>query len=155
VAGETELVHGTAIALEGAAALIRGPSAAGKSDLALRCLGQAPNGLITAPCRLIADDQVRVTRSAADLTVTAPAAIAGLIEVRGVGVVTVPTAAEATLRLVVDLVAPSMVPRLPDAAFATLHGIKVPLLLLAPFEAATPLKVLLALDALRRGQFPA
>src|SRR5215470_7119252 len=58
-----ELVHGTCVALGRGAALIRGPSGSGKSDLALRFLYLARRGpaALEAPI-LVADDQVRVTR---------------------------------------------------------------------------------------------
>ncbi|TMJ62451.1 MAG: serine/threonine protein kinase [Alphaproteobacteria bacterium] len=67
------LVHASAIAIDGRAVLLRGPSGAGKSDLALR--------LIDGGARLVADDQVELRRAGERVLVTAPAAIAGLIEV--------------------------------------------------------------------------
>jgi HPr kinase/phosphorylase len=76
------LAHATAIAIEGDAILLRGPpGAAGKSDLALR--------LIEGGARPLADDQTLLRRADDHLLVRAPAEIAGLIEVRGVGVVRV------------------------------------------------------------------
>jgi serine kinase of HPr protein (carbohydrate metabolism regulator) len=54
--------HGTAIAIGSHAALIRGASGAGKSDLALRCLAVAPTALIPGPARLVADDRVELKR---------------------------------------------------------------------------------------------
>ena len=75
------LVHATAVAIDGRALLLRGPSGAGKSDLALR--------LIDAGARLIADDQSVLRREGGRLLAAVPAAIAGLIEVRGVGILRV------------------------------------------------------------------
>lgn len=142
-------VHATAIALHGSAALIRGPSGAGKSDLALRCLALTPSPLIPYPAQLVADDQVEITDGGAALLARAPAALAGLIEVRGLGIVTVPAAsAPVAVRLVVDLVDRADIPRLPDPPLQTLfRGRRLPLLLVDPFEAAAAQKVLLALLA--------
>src|SRR5438105_13569254 len=93
------LLHATAIAIEGQAVLLRGPSGAGKSDLGLR--------LIDAGARLIADDQSELQRVGDTIAVRAPATIAGLIEVRGVGILRLDVEAEAPLALAVDLVAPA------------------------------------------------
>jgi len=62
--------------------LLRGPSGSGKSDLALR--------LIDDGARLIADDQTHLAKKGHALIATPPPAIAGMIEVRGIGVVKLP-----------------------------------------------------------------
>ncbi len=142
-------VHATAIALHGSAALIRGPSGAGKSDLALRCLTLCVSPLIPYPAELVADDQVEITRDGTTLLTRAPATLAGMIEVRGLGIMTVPAVpGPVPLRLVVDLVARADIPRLPDPPSETVfRGQRLPLLLIDPFEAAAAQKVLLALLA--------
>ena len=89
--------------------------------------------------------------SAAPCGCRAPASIAGRIEVRGVGIVSVPHQPSAPLRLVVDLVASSAVERLPEPAWCRFFGYDIPLLALAPFEASAPAKLRLALSALARG----
>jgi HPr kinase/phosphorylase len=139
-------VHGTAIALGDRAALIRGQSGSGKSDLALRCLGVAPGGLIDIVARLIADDQVVVTRIDEQILVSAPPATCGQFEVRGLGIVVVPITAVARLALVVDLVAPESVERMPEAQHCLIDGVALPCLRLTPFEAASALKLLLCLQ---------
>ncbi|MCL4766401.1 MAG: HPr kinase/phosphatase C-terminal domain-containing protein [Hyphomicrobiaceae bacterium] len=140
-------MHGTAIALAGRAALIRGASGSGKSDLALRCLAQPATGLISAQPLLIADDQVLVESRGGSLLLSCPAAIRGLMEVRGLGVVAVPMQERAELALLVDLVIASEVERLPDAnATADLLGVPIRRLALSAFEASAPLKLLLALQ---------
>jgi HPr kinase/phosphorylase len=131
------LVHGTCVAIGTQGVLIRGRSGAGKSDLALR--------LIEAGARLVADDQVRLSPAGAAPVASAPHAIRGLIEARGVGIVAVPTRGTARLRLVVDLVGPRSVPRLPEPRHIVLAGAQVPTIALTPFEASAPLKVRLAL----------
>jgi serine kinase of HPr protein (carbohydrate metabolism regulator) len=142
-----ELVHGTAVALGRTAALLRGPSGSGKSDLALRFLFLARRGpaALEAPI-LVADDQVYLVRNGERLLARAPDAIRGRMEVRGIGIVEVKTIAEAELGLVVDLVAPSGIERLPEAATTVqLLGVELPLVRLAPWEASAPIKLAIAL----------
>src|SRR5580704_15293502 len=134
------LVHGTTVALEGEGVLLRGPSGSGKSDLALR--------LIDGGARLVADDQTELTRKADDVIAGSPASIAGRLEVRGVGILEVPAVPSAPLRLVVDLVAPDRVERLPEPQFCEYLQCSLPLLAVAPFEASAPAKVRLALASL-------
>ena len=141
----TTLVHATCVALRlpgrtWRAVLLRGASGAGKSDLALR--------LIDAGGRLVADDQTRITRRGRTLTASAPPVLAGLIEVRGVGIVKLARSqvlARAPLAMIVDLVPPEHVERLPDPAEEEVLGVALPLLALAPFEASAPAKLRLAL----------
>lgn len=142
-----ELVHGTCVALGRSAALLRGPSGSGKSDLALRFLFLARRGpaALEAPI-LVADDQVCLTRKGARLLASAPPTIRGRIEVRGVGIVDVKSLEEAELALVVDLVPAGEVERLPEAdATARLMGLEVPLIRLSPWQASAPIKLAVAL----------
>ncbi|UUX51828.1 HPr kinase/phosphatase C-terminal domain-containing protein [Nisaea acidiphila] len=132
-----ELVYGTAVAVEGRAVLLRGPSGSGKSDLALR--------LIENGAQLVADDQTRLVRESGRLVASAPDTIAGQLEVRGVGIVPVDNVRRAPLDLVIDMVPPEQVERYPEAGSCTYLEITVPLLALSPFEASTPAKVRLAL----------
>src|SRR5437764_7660222 len=130
------LLHATAIAIEGRAVLLRGASGAGKSDLALR--------LIDAGARLVADDQSELFRRGDSLIVRAPATIAGLIEVRGIGIVRLDTLAEAPVALLVDLVPAETLERLPVRRKETILGLDLPLIALAPFEASAAAKLRLA-----------
>lgn len=122
--------------MAGVGVLLRGPPGSGKSDLALRLIGGG--------ARLIADDQVELSAADGRLSATAPAAIAGLLEVRGLGPVPVAAGVSAPLRLVYDLVEPEAVERLPAPATVTYEAVEVRLLRLAPFEASAPDKVRLA-----------
>ena len=133
-------IHATCVVLADTAVLLRGPSGCGKSDLALR--------LIDRGARLIADDRVALVAVAGQLVAQAPLAIAGLLEVRGLGPVPVPWVAEATVGLAVDLVPSDAVERMPEPAYACYHEIRVPLLALDPFAASTPAKLRLAARAL-------
>jgi len=151
VDGAAEIHHGTTIALGSYAALIRGPAGTGKSDLALRCLAIAPTALIPSPALLVADDQTEISLNGDVLKVDAPETIRGKLEVRGLGIVNVPATTRANLRLVVDLMAPERIERLPDPAPNTqIMGVDLPLLHLAPFEDSAPVKLLLALAQLMR-----
>jgi serine kinase of HPr protein (carbohydrate metabolism regulator) len=142
-----ELVHGTCVALGRGAALIRGPSGSGKSDLALRFLFLARRGpAAPEPPLLVADDQVQLVREGSRILVTAPATISGKMEVRGVGIIEVKSQAEAELKLVVDLVWPDEVERLPDLDKSVqLLGLPIPSIELRPWEASAPIKLALAL----------
>lgn len=133
------LVHGTCIDLAGVAVLLRGPAGSGKSDLALRLIDQG--------ARLIADDQVEVERAADALMARAPKEIAGMMEVRGVGLVAVPWQARGRLGLVVDLVSPEKVERLPEPGTTSCQGVDLARLALTPFEASACAKVRLAARA--------
>jgi RNase adaptor protein for sRNA GlmZ degradation len=139
------LVHATCVAIDGAdgplGVLLRGPPGAGKSDLALR--------LIDRGARLVADDQCELRcqdgAAGARLVARAPASIAGVLEVRGLGIMEVPSLAEAPVALVVDLVDPEKVERLPEAATEEILGLELPRVALNAFEAAAPAKLHLAL----------
>lgn len=140
------LVHGTCIAIDAKGILLRGAPGSGKSDLALRLLG-----LTHLAAELVADDQVQLTRRGDELWAQAPTPIAGLLEVRGVGIVHLAALAAVRLCLVLDLHAPGardMVPRLPEAAHCTIDGISLPLYPCMPFEASAPDKVALLVRCL-------
>lgn len=147
MSGDSEQIHATAIALDGRAALIVGSSGAGKSDLALRCILQGAwiDGRHVL-ASLIADDQVIVDRSGDGLVARAPETIAGRLEVRGLGIVDVPSLPAAEIGLAVELADTAAIERLPDPSLMwTVLDAEVPLLRVAPFEASAHLKVLLAL----------
>ncbi|HWD59180.1 MAG TPA: HPr kinase/phosphatase C-terminal domain-containing protein [Stellaceae bacterium] len=133
------LVHATAVAVDGCAVLLRGPSGSGKSDLALR--------LIDAGARLVADDQSRLSREGDAVMVRAPQPIAGLIEVRGLGIVKLDALPAARLVLIADLVASERVERLPEPSSETILGLAIPVVAIAPLEASAPAKLRLALAA--------
>lgn len=140
----SKLVYGTCVALGEVAALLLGPSGSGKSDLAMRFVLQTPAELSPA---LVADDQVRVEAWDGALFASPPDALAGKIEVRGLGILTVPFRREVELALIVELAEPHDIPRLPaPARAAPLCGIVLPRLLLTPFEASAALKLRLALQ---------
>ncbi len=137
MSGPRQTVHATAVALAGRAVLLRGAPGSGKSDLALRLLEDG--------AELVADDQTCLDRRGAELWATAPAPLKDLMEVRGIGVVSVPARAEAPVALIVDLVTGGEVERCPEPDRERLLGIEVPKLRLHAPEASAPAKLRLAL----------
>jgi len=131
----SETVHGACVAIGGRAVLIEGRSGEGKSDLALR--------LIDRGAALVADGQVICQRSDKALLASAPTHLAGRIEVRGLGIVEMPSVERIPVELlIVILDAP---PRFPeDARTRRIAGIDVPVLALAALEPSAPIKVELA-----------
>lgn len=130
-------LHVSCVAIAGEAVLLRGPSGAGKSDLALR--------LIDAGARLVADDQTLLQRQGNRLIASAPPAIHGLIEIRGLGPVAMIPAPPTPVALAINLVEPALMPRLPEPRFESLLDITLPVLALDPFTASAAIKVKLAL----------
>lgn len=121
--------------------LIQGPSGAGKSDLALRA--------ITQGFRLVADDRTILFQSAGRLFGRAPASLHGLIEVRGVGILSVDALPLARIVLSVRCGPDrSLIERLPEPASQRLHGVEVPTLDLWPFDHSAPAKIGRAIEHL-------
>ncbi len=141
------MVHGTCVALGGSAALLRGPCGGGKSDLALRFLFLSAGALEARPA-LVADDQVLLRRSGERIVASCPPALAGKIEVRGLGIVCMRNCAEqARLTLVADLDGACDVPRYPAKdEWETVLGVPIRRIVLDPFEMPAPIKLALALQ---------
>jgi serine kinase of HPr protein (carbohydrate metabolism regulator) len=154
VAAEADRIHATAIAVGQHGVVFRGASGAGKSDLALRCLAHANGPFALEPVRLVADDQVHLVRSELGIALRAPDSLKGLLEVRGLGPVALPAHMIADgaqeriyLRLIVDLVTPEAVERLPlQPLTETILGCRVPRLRLGAFQVSSATKVLIALQ---------
>ncbi|HVY18156.1 MAG TPA: HPr kinase/phosphatase C-terminal domain-containing protein [Rhodopila sp.] len=124
-------LHGSCVARNGNAVLLIGPPGSGKSDLALRLLARGFD--------LIADDQVDI---AEDGTASCPAPIAGLLEVRGLGILRLPHHPRAPLVLIIDLA------QRPDRLPTPRRDLELdlPVVDLDAFAASAVDKVLLALD---------
>ncbi|MBS0251657.1 MAG: HPr kinase/phosphatase C-terminal domain-containing protein [Proteobacteria bacterium] len=154
MSGETERIHGTAVALGRRAALIRGASGAGKSDLAFRCIGLGASSLVGDTVRLVADDQVILKQEGPGIVASAPSTIRGKLEVRGLGILEVDTIAEAELVLIADLVSDGSVERYPDPwPEAHILGLQIPLIRLYPFESSSALKLVTAIAMAPRSRF--
>lgn len=123
-------MHGSCVSRNGEAVLLVGPAGAGKSDLVLRLLARGFD--------LVADDQVEISGGMA----SCPERLAGLLEVRGLGIVRLPYRAPAHLALVADLGGTS--DRLPEPAVHPELGL--PVVRIDAASASAPERVALALD---------
>ena len=130
-----ERINATSVAIEGHGVLLRGPTGSGKSDLALRLLREGGH--------LVADDYTEVECDGERLIAHAPGTIAGLLEVRGIGILRVTPVSPAVLVACIDLVAGGAVERMPEDLSAPIGntGRRLPLFRLAAFEASAAAKV--------------
>ena len=119
-APDRETRHATTVALEGRALLIEGASGAGKSALALQ--------LMAFGAALVSDDRTDLHRDGEQVIASAPPAIRGLIEARGLGLLNADTAPPAPVAALVDLDRIET-DRLPPLRQVTLLGCRLPLLL--------------------------
>jgi serine kinase of HPr protein (carbohydrate metabolism regulator) len=132
-----ETVHASTVASEGRAVLITGPSGSGKSDLTLRLLDRG--------FTLVSDDQTVVKKDGERLVASAPANIAGKLEIRGIGIVEMETVTDMPVALIVELT--SDIQRLPDdSRERPILGVSLPLVSVDAMAASAPSKVALALD---------
>ncbi len=122
-------IHASCAAREGQGVLLLGPPGSGKSDLLLRLLDRG--------FALVADDRVEL----ADGVASSPASLAGLLEVRGLGVLRLPHVERARVALAVELTAGA---RLPAPETHAPSG--RPLVHIDPTSASAPQRVALALD---------
>ena len=127
-----ETIHATCVAIGERGLLILGSSGTGKSDLALR--------LIDRGALLVSDDGVMVRAGSGRAYASAPATIAGRMEIRGLGIVEVPTMKEAPIALCIRLGTGERMPpeTLPTFSVA---GVAIPMLSMEPFEVSAPVKV--------------
>ena len=131
----SETLHATSVAIDGLAVVIEGPSGSGKSDLALR--------LIDRGATLISDDVTLLVRKDGRLRARAPGAITGKIEIRGLGIASVPHMADVPLGLMVRLAAD--IARMPERRARRIAGVEVREVAFDAFHASTPIKVEFAL----------
>lgn len=132
----SETLHATCVAIDGRAVLIEGRSGEGKSDLALR--------LIDRGAVLVSDDYTVCARTDGVLQGSAPANIAGKIEVRGIGVIDMPHQDRVPIALLVTIL--ESPPRMPEGPKKRrIAGIDIPEVALNALEPSAPVKVELAL----------
>jgi serine kinase of HPr protein (carbohydrate metabolism regulator) len=139
MAADTATIHASAVLIGPKAALIRGPAGSGKSRLVWDLLQSA-----LPFTRLVADDRAHVEACAGRLLVRPAPALAGMLEIRGLGIRRLPYEPVAAVGLVVDLAAEDAA-RQPgqEAGKAVIDGVSLPRLAVAPGMPA--LAMLLAL----------
>jgi HPr kinase/phosphorylase len=135
-------IHASAVLVGARAVLIQGPSGSGKSRLALALLQAAAQGLIPF-ARLVADDRAHVTAMHGRLLVRPAETLAGLIEMRGLGIRRMSYEPLAVVGLVVEL-GQADAERLPETSTrrTDIAGIALPRLAVAP--GADPLPFVLS-----------
>lgn len=134
-------IHASAVSINRSAVIIRGPSGAGKSDLTLR--------LISEGAQLISDDYVELQSLNGRIWAHAPSTIAGLMEVRGLGIVKHHNISGIPVCLLCDLMPAEKTERLPDPPFfEIIDGVHLPLMQLDPTSASAVARIRLALDRL-------
>lgn len=135
-APSSETLHVSSVAKDGAAILISGRSGAGKSDLALR--------LIDRGATLVSDDYTLIRRVGGHLLASAPATIAGKLEVRNLGIIDCDHEDDVPIRLYVDLDRPPERHPEPGESFVV-AGVKLPVIAVNGQEVSAAIKVELAL----------
>lgn len=126
-------LHATSVVFCGRGLLICGPSGSGKSDLALR--------IMDAGGSLIADDYTDVVVDGGKVMAAAPAATAGMMEVRGVGLLKVPAIRTARIDMVLECVKPESVERMPDKEMHMIEDVPLPKWRINPFESSAVAKI--------------
>jgi HPr kinase/phosphorylase len=131
-------IHASAVLVGARAVLIRGPSGAGKSRLALALIGAAAASDLPFG-RLVGDDRLHVEARHGRLLARPSPALAGLIEVHGLGIRALPFEPVAQVGWIVDLAAPDA-ERMPaeSSETAELCGVRLPRLAVARGHDALP-----------------
>lgn len=135
-----ENIHASCICWRKKGVLILGDSGAGKSDLSLRLI-------MDKQAKLVADDRVNIEIIDNKFYASPPKILEGKIEVRGVGILSLPFQSQSEINLVVKLVKKrEEVDRYPEAKYWEFKGVKIPLINLYSFDISTPNKVILSLS---------
>lgn len=113
------ILHATAVAAGGRALVLAGPSGVGKTSVALQ--------LMTYGATLISDDMLLIQKAGGGVKAAAPPQAPAQIELRHIGPCPAVLGAASPVLACVDL-RPTDLPRLPQPAYATLLGCRVPLI---------------------------
>lgn len=131
------LVHATCVVVEDYGLLLRGPSGSGKSTLALRLIDQGAT--------LVGDDYCEYHTDNGTLVARPKTALAGLLEVRGIGIVTLPHRQESPIHMLFDMVPLARQERLPQLGKSDVAGVPLPSFCVDPFDVSAPAKIRLAI----------
>ncbi len=137
---ELKRVHSSSIVLDDNGVLIMGDSGSGKSDLALR--------LIDNGATLISDDVTICKKKINEIYLFCPIATKGLLEVREVGIITVPFVEKIKLKMVVKLTNENL-NRIPKKKFYKILGLKIPLLMMDGRNSSAVVKIKVKLNEIR------
>lgn len=127
------LIQATAVAIDGRAVIFEGPPGSGKSSLAL--------SLIDRGATLIGDDGVELEREGDTILAKPPPNITGLLEIRGIGLVSFPVCESAPVALILNLVEPGHAERLPRRLIGRdILGVEIPILPFVPGHKAPAIR---------------
>ena len=110
-------MHATCVDVNGSGVLIVGHSGSGKSSLAIN--------LLALGSKLVADDQCELVKKNKKFRVFKPVSLPNSIEIRGIGLVSVPMVVETSLDWVVNMDEAEK-ERMPDLRFTEIDGYKIP-----------------------------
>ena len=133
-------IHSTSVVIDDNGVLILGDSGSGKSDLALR--------LIDSGATLISDDISICRKISNNIYLYCPPEIKGLLEVREIGIITVPFVERVKLLLVVNLKSNNN-ERFPKDSFFRILGIKVPIINIEGKNSSAVAKIKVKLNEIR------
>jgi len=124
--------HATCVAIGSKGILIRGASGSGKSTLALQ--------LLESGAHLVSDDQTILDVVKGKLMASPPKALAGLVEIRGLGLIKRKFKPSVAIKLVVDLRPPAEIIRMPEASDLRVEilNLKIPRVAIAIGHPAAP-----------------
>jgi HPr kinase/phosphorylase len=111
------IIHATCVDINGSGVLIVGSSGSGKSSLAIN--------LLALGSKLVADDRCELVKKNNRFSVSKPASLPNSIEIRGIGLVSVPMVVETSLDWVVNMDEAEK-ERMPDLRFTEIDGYKIP-----------------------------
>lgn len=135
-------IHASCVLIGNLAVLLTGGSGTGKSDLALR--------LIDAGAVLVSDDQTCLRAEGGRLMASPPSTIEGLVEARGIGLLTMPFVRNVPVTICVELALdPAKIERMPEPQTLELCGVKIPFYRLYGLAASAPAIIRLLASGLR------